>query len=1131
MDLNPPNGILPSPGESFPPVAIPDHQLLRRIGRGSYGEVWLARTTTGMYRAVKIVYRNAFEQQRPFERELSGIRKFEPISRSHEGFIDVLHVGINEEQGYFFYVMELGDDRASGQNIDPANYSPKTLSGEIALHGKLPFQDCLELGLALSLALAELHKHGLVHRDVKPSNIIFVNGVPKLADIGLVAGVDEARSYVGTEGFIPPEGPGSPAADIFSLGKVLYEAGTGKDRQQFPELPTRLDQLPDRNEFLELNEVILLACQNDPRQRYRSAWDLHADLLVLANGKSVKRLRLLERRLARFKRIASVSALALIALAAVFYQVYREWRSAAETRQQQAGANIAYGNRALESGDLLGALPCFAEALRQDQGNPNRETQHRLRFGSVLRQCPKLAQMWFAPKGLVSARFSADGRSVLAVEEYGQAQVFHPDADPSLSLRFGQEPGLRNGDFRPDGTLAVTVSDDGTASVWRVSDGVELLTLEHPGAVLSAAYSADGRRIVTGCQDGVARVWDAAAGTLQLVLKGHTDGILSVRFSRDGRRIATAARDGLARVWDAGDGQAIGSPLIHSTWVTCAAFSPDAQQLVTGCFDHKAHVWDLATGREIPPAMDHLDGVYGAEFSPDGRLIATASLDRTARLWLAADHKPLNPNPILRHSDRVRQVTFASDGHGLVTACADGTVRVWDLAGMAVAPTPAQCVFSPNASHFALTTNQTLVVGATSSDRFGARVFTNASAAEKVEFSGDGRFVLALFGPLQESNGTVRVLEVWDATSGRQIAPALVLRDSSTRFALSRDGRSLLTWTGKVAQTWNVHAGKPVCPRIQHDADVQGGVFSPDGTRVATWDGEEVKVWSADSGQELFQSLQHPAPVAHVEFSPDGRRLVTGCSERAFRKCYAQVWSMATGQPVSAPLNHADGVLHASFSPDGRRVVTASEDFTALVWDAVTGKQLTPPLRHEHQVWSARFSPDGKWIVTAGLDRAARIWNAETGDPLTPPLRHPARLVNACFSADGRRIVTSDRAGRSWTWELPVDERPVADLVDVAYLLAGDVVKASGRLPAPRPESLQTLWGRLRNKYPSTFTASEQEIAVWHEFQAEQCEAAGQWSGAVFHLEQLLALQPGNLSFAGRLGHAREQAGSADGRP
>src|SRR6058998_3021329 len=89
---------------------IPDHELLRCIGRGSYGEVWLARNVMGNYRAVKVVYRTTFDHDRPFEREFEGIQKFEPISRMHESQVDILHVGRNEKQGYFYYVMELADD-------------------------------------------------------------------------------------------------------------------------------------------------------------------------------------------------------------------------------------------------------------------------------------------------------------------------------------------------------------------------------------------------------------------------------------------------------------------------------------------------------------------------------------------------------------------------------------------------------------------------------------------------------------------------------------------------------------------------------------------------------------------------------------------------------------------------------------------------------------------------------------------------------------------------------------------------------------------------------------------------------------------------------------------------------------
>src|SRR3977135_4406765 len=109
----------PSNNRSAPPIAIPDHELLRCIGRGRYGEVRVARNVRGRYRAVKIVRRQSFDNARPFERELSGIRNFEPISRSHDGFVDVLHIGNNEAEGAFYYVMELGDDQVSGQEVDP----------------------------------------------------------------------------------------------------------------------------------------------------------------------------------------------------------------------------------------------------------------------------------------------------------------------------------------------------------------------------------------------------------------------------------------------------------------------------------------------------------------------------------------------------------------------------------------------------------------------------------------------------------------------------------------------------------------------------------------------------------------------------------------------------------------------------------------------------------------------------------------------------------------------------------------------------------------------------------------------------------------------------------------------------
>jgi len=344
-----PSGVLNTPSlqhSTTPPPSVPDHELLRRIGGGSYGEVWLARNKLGTLRAIKVVYRKTFEDARPFEREFKGIQKFEPISRSHEGLVDILQVGGTED--YFYYVMELADDsnaecgvrsaeptltrpsdtlshpmgegRGEGESIPssefrtPHSYAPRTLRHDVKQRGRLPINQCVQIGQSLASALAHLHAQGLVHRDVKPSNIIFVKGVPKLADIGLVADASEARSFVGTEGFIPPEGPGAAQADLYSLGKVLYEISTGRDRRDFPALP---DDLAEDETMLELNAVILKACKTDPKERYQSAEEMQADLALLQEGKSVKRQRTMQRSLAAVVKVTLVAgAIALIAVGA-----------------------------------------------------------------------------------------------------------------------------------------------------------------------------------------------------------------------------------------------------------------------------------------------------------------------------------------------------------------------------------------------------------------------------------------------------------------------------------------------------------------------------------------------------------------------------------------------------------------------------------------------------------------------------------------------------------------------------------------------------------------------------------------------------------------------------------------------
>jgi len=296
-----------------------DYEVIRLIGRGGYGEVWLVRDRAGNFRACKVIYRESFDHDRPYEREFAGIQKFEPVSRDSESQLHVLHLGRRDEAGYFYYILELADDADTGREIDPSRYVPRTLRTELQRRGRLPLNECLHIGLALSAALEHLHRHGLIHRDIKPANIIFVHGIPKLADIGLVTDVDVSISYVGTEGYIPPEGPTSAQADIYGLGKVLYEIGTGKDRLEFPELPTDLEEMADRTARLEFNAIVTRACQRDLRERYQSARELHADLALLQAGGSVRRHRAAQKWRSLAVKAGVVLAVVLAFLATLSY--------------------------------------------------------------------------------------------------------------------------------------------------------------------------------------------------------------------------------------------------------------------------------------------------------------------------------------------------------------------------------------------------------------------------------------------------------------------------------------------------------------------------------------------------------------------------------------------------------------------------------------------------------------------------------------------------------------------------------------------------------------------------------------------------------------------------------------------
>ena len=258
------------------------------FGEGAYGKVWLARNEQGQWRALKVIYLAKFEQNLdPYEREFKGISRYKAISDQHPGLLRVDFVS-EKLDGYFYYVMELGDPLEAGWEREPSTYKPRDLVSERArVHGRrLPVRECVRIGIALTDALDFLHRHGLTHRDIKPQNIIFVNGQPKLADMGLIAEIrppDQERTLIGTPGYMPPppERPGSPQADIYAMGMVLYVLSTGRGAAFFPEIATTLVENKNPAEFFPLNAIILKACQPDCTQRYATAAEMRRALLEI----------------------------------------------------------------------------------------------------------------------------------------------------------------------------------------------------------------------------------------------------------------------------------------------------------------------------------------------------------------------------------------------------------------------------------------------------------------------------------------------------------------------------------------------------------------------------------------------------------------------------------------------------------------------------------------------------------------------------------------------------------------------------------------------------------------------------------------------------------------------------------
>jgi len=257
---------------------IPDYERVVLCDEGSYGSVWAVRDRVGVYRALKLVDTARLRRLGVECREKSALEAYCRRVPHDPHLITIYHVG--EIGDLLYYSMDLADDyttRGPVRELFPGNYRPLTL--DVVLRARaLGVDVSIEIARRLLMGLSRLHELNLVHRDVKPSNIVFVDHRPKLADIGIVTTVTQASEKIGTRTYMPPDKVMDKTADTYALGKVLFQMLAGRGGPDFPVPPANRQWEQSRWSYDLVCRVITRACADTAEERYQSATAMLNDL-------------------------------------------------------------------------------------------------------------------------------------------------------------------------------------------------------------------------------------------------------------------------------------------------------------------------------------------------------------------------------------------------------------------------------------------------------------------------------------------------------------------------------------------------------------------------------------------------------------------------------------------------------------------------------------------------------------------------------------------------------------------------------------------------------------------------------------------------------------------------------------
>jgi len=1033
-----------------PPRVLGPYRVLESLGAGGQGQVFLAEDTRlGRRVALKVLspsWLRSGEARTRFQREAMAASRLD-----HPGICTVYEAG--EASGVPYIAMRYVEGDTLAKTIHfPTAAAP---SGDSS---RLHRDEILRRVLLVertARALHAAHQSGLIHRDIKPGNIVVTpEGDPVILDFGLAReelseGLTRSGDLLGTPAYMSPEQltaqriPLDRRSDIYSLGVTLYECVTlrhpfeGDTREALyqqilardPPRPRKLDPRIPR----DLEVAIETAMAKDPARRYATALDLADDLKRIREGGPIlARAATRRERLWRWCRrnpalsltgaVAGIAIVAALTLSLLY--AARERRNAFDLRMRLADSNLVRGQMLCESGDVARGLQWIARALRQAPPNSELARVARMQVAGWKAEGRFPEEILHCNVPVMSARFSPDGKLVLADTVSGPILWF-PDQKKVLH-RFHDGHSRGAIAFSEDGSRCALFRDR-TARVWSCTTGEPIgPDLPHSQLPRGVAFGPESS-LITATGRTIAS-WSLETGESRRIAE-LDDNVTSFEFRGDlGAILATGG--GAVGAWRHDGGGAFGPPLGDGTAVVEAIFSRRGERILMRSRGGPARVWSVATGEPLTPPLEHAGGVRSMAWSPGDDWILTGGMDGAARFWEAATGKPLCAG--IGHGKAITFVAFSPDGALAATGSLDGTVRFWEvpseqlppLLPFLARPLGAPCYHNDDLDAVMFSADGRRILTASGAE---ARIWAVTSGdLESVKVEQDLGITSVAFGPDGRwfATGSQRLdaIRIWSSETGEILGslpgqPGTLMGWS---LAVSPDGRSILAGHGEDgARLWSVDTGQPTGNLLRHGHIVRDVAFSPDGRLALTggFDGRCL-LWRLEDGARIGKAMVHADVVEDVGFSPDGKRILTASSDGT-----ARLWSSASCETTGWEVRHGASVLAAALSESARLVATGGRDNAVRFWSLDTGAQARSLLDHPNWVEDVVFSRDGKLLLTACADGAARIWSVEVGRTIGPPFRHDKDVFSAALSPDEQRLVTGgdDRTARVWNVPLPVE--------------------------------------------------------------------------------------------------------------